>query len=318
MTEYEFDEILTVPAEHAGKRLDQYLPKAMAAMGIEKSRSRIQELIKSGDIQLNGKQVKPRVEVAGGDDVHIRIPQETAAEVLAEKMDLNVLFEDEHLIVIDKAPGIVVHPGSGNESGTLVNGLLYHCEGKLSQLADEGRPGIVHRLDKETSGCLVAAKSDVAYTSLVGQFSKRKTKKHYIAIASGAPVESSGWIENQIGRHPVNRQKMAVIEPPAGKLAITEYSVSHSDEKGGWSWIDCIIHTGRTHQIRVHLKDSLRCPILGDTIYAQPKRQKTKVKRLMLHARQLTIRHPETQEDMMFEAPLPPCFEKFRTKINQA
>lgn len=311
MREYQFTETLVVDENQGGKRLDQLLPARMAGLGQKISRSQIQDLIKSGDILLNQKQVKPRTEVTGGDEILVRIPCDDVIELLPEEMPLEILFEDEHLVVINKAPGVVVHPGSGNDRGTLVNGLLHHCDGKLSYLADEGRPGIVHRLDKETSGCLVAAKSDLAYTSLVSQFSGRKTQKAYIAIAAGCPMELAGRIENQIGRHPVQRQKMTVLDSPHGKLAITEYQVSHSAKNGNWSWIDCRIHTGRTHQIRVHLKDTLHCPILGDTIYAQPKRQKTKVTRLMLHARELAFTHPDTKKEVRFEAPLPSEFEPF-------
>ncbi|MDF1812788.1 MAG: RluA family pseudouridine synthase [Verrucomicrobiales bacterium] len=310
MEEFEFSGELTVPHSGGGQRLDQYLPGALRPVGVDLSRSRIQELIKSGHFRLNAKVVKPRAEVAEGDVIEVKVPRQST-EVLPEEMDLKVLFEDDHIIVIDKAPGLVVHPGSGNDKGTLVNGLLHHCNGQLSRLADEGRPGIVHRLDKETSGCLVAAKTDIAYQSLVEQFSQRKTKKSYVAIASGVPVDDSGRIENLIGRHPFQRRKMAVVDPPAGKQAITEYVVSHSSPGHAWSWIDCRILTGRTHQIRVHLKDVLRCPILGDTIYAQPGRQKTRVDRLMLHARVLELSHPESGETMTFEAPLPEAFERF-------
>ncbi len=307
-------QFLIVPPGQAGQRLDLFLPAALAALGFALSRSQIQELIKDGHIVLNDKRVKPRVDVFSGDQILVRFPSETPSELIGQPMDLAVVYEDEHIIVIDKPPGLVVHPGSGNDTGTLVNGLLYHCQGKLSFLADEGRPGIVHRLDKDTSGCLIAAKSDLAYESLVSQFSNREAKKSYVAIAAGFPPQPSGRIENQIGRHPVSRQKMAVVPPPGGKLAITEYVVSHTDPKGFWSWIDCKILTGRTHQIRVHLKESLNCPILGDAIYAQPKRQKVQVNRLMLHARELVIRHPARNEEMRFETPIPPEFNPFRAE----
>jgi 23S rRNA pseudouridine1911/1915/1917 synthase len=309
----DFDEAyLEVPPAQAGQRLDQFLPSALASQGFTLSRSQIQELIKDGHILLNNKKVKPRADIFSGDKIHLRLPGKKSSVLVGQPLDLSIIFEDEHIIVIDKAPGLVVHPGSGNETGTLVNGLLHHCHGKLSFLADEGRPGIVHRLDKDTSGCLIAAKSDLAYESLVNQFSNREAKKAYVAIAAGFPEQSSGRIENHIGRHPGNRQKMAVISPPSGKLAITEYIVSHTDPNGFWSWINCQILTGRTHQIRVHLKESLNCPILGDAIYAQPHRQKIQVTRLMLHARELILRHPVRNEEMRFEALLPLEFNSFR------
>ncbi len=300
----------------AGKRLDQVLPEVLRQQGIEMSRSAVQDCIKKGLATLNGKQVKPRIAVSAGDEIHFTAPAASdTLEVQPEDIPLEVLYEDEHIIVINKAPGMVVHPGAGNDSGTLVNALLHHCDGRLSELADEGRPGIVHRLDKETSGCLVAAKSDLAYESLVAQFSGRQTEKHYIAITAGIPMTAEGRLENHIGRHPVHRQRMAVVEPPAGKSAITDYRVSAQSETGDpWAWVDCQIHTGRTHQIRVHMRECLRCPILGDSIYAQLKRQKPKVDRLMLHAARLSIRHPESSETCTFAAPLPEAFERFKAE----
>lgn len=302
---------LVVPGEGGGKRLDQFLPGFLEGENIGISRSRIQKLIKEGSILLNGQRAKPRTEVTAGDEVLLRIPEEKEAELGPEEMELSVLFEDEHIIVVDKAPGLVVHPGVGNQSGTLVNGLLHHCRDILSREADEGRPGIVHRLDKETSGCLVAAKSDLAYRSLVAQFSGRQTGKRYVAVVSGVPRDFSGRIENRIGRHPVHRQKMSVLPAPGGKEAISDFEVLRQDSNGDWSWVEFRIHTGRTHQIRVHCRECLNCAILGDSIYAQPSRQKTRVERLMLHARFLMLDHPGSGERMEFEAPLPPEFEPF-------
>lgn len=302
---------LVVPGEGGGKRLDQFLPGFLEGESVEISRSRIQKLIKEGSIQLNGQWAKPRTEVTAGDEILLRIPEEKAFELCPEEMELSILFEDDDIIVVDKAPGLVVHPGVGNPSGTLVNGLLHHCRGKLSREADEGRPGIVHRLDKETSGCLVAAKSDLAYRSLVAQFSGRETGKLYAAVVSGVPNDSSGRIENRIGRHPVHRQKMSVVSAPEGKEAISEFEVLRRDSNGKWAWVEFRIHTGRTHQIRVHCRDCLNCAILGDSIYAQPSRQKEKVERLMLHARCLMLDHPVQGERMVFEAPLPPEFGRF-------
>ena len=302
---------LVVPASASGERFDRYLPTALATAGCEISRAIVQELIKSGGALLGGRQVKPSHSVAAGDEVFVRIEPERSAQLLGEEIPLSILFEDDDLIVIDKAPGLVVHPGSGNPDGTLVNALLYHCRGKLCALAGEDRPGIVHRLDKETSGCLVAAKSEAAYHSLVAQFSGRETEKEYLAVTEGIPARDEGTIETNIGRHPVNRQKMAVVSAPAGKEAITDYRVLRFEARENWAALQCIIHTGRTHQIRVHLKEVLRCPILGDTIYAQVPRQKVKVDRLMLHARHLAFKHPLTGERLHFEAPLPEAFRSF-------
>lgn len=302
---------LVVPPSAAGERFDRYLPAALAKGGCELSRAIVQELIKSGGALLGGRQVKPSHPVAAADEVLVTIVPERSAGLLGEEIPLTVLFEDEDLIVIDKAAGLVVHPGSGNPDGTLVNALLHHCQGKLCALAGEDRPGIVHRLDKETSGCLVAAKSEAAYHSLVAQFSGRETEKEYLAVTEGIPAKDEGTIGTNIGRHPVNRQKMAVVSAPAGKDAITDYQVLRFDARENWATLRCVIHTGRTHQIRVHLKEVLRCPILGDTIYAQVPRQKVKVERLMLHARHLAFKHPLSGGKLHFEAPLPEAFRRF-------
>jgi len=302
---------LEVPFSATGSRLDRYLADAFESGPNRVSRATLQGWIKEGAVLLNGAEAKPRQAVAEGDTISIQIPEEKSDEILPEEITLSVLFEDDDIIVINKASGMVVHPGSGNPDGTLVNALLHHCGGSLCSLAGEDRPGIVHRLDKDTSGCLVAVKTDRAYHSLVAQFSGRETGKEYIAVTQGIPVEESGTISNRIGRHPVNRQRMAVVQPPSGKDAVTDYRIAKSDESGLWAQVVCVIHTGRTHQIRVHLKESLRCPILGDVIYGQPARQQVKVDRLMLHARRLNFRHPASGEAMKFEAPIPTEFEPF-------
>ncbi len=298
--------------EDAGQRLDRFIPDKLKQMGEPISRSLLQEWIRSGLVTVAGKVAhKPRQAIHSGDEVCVSIPTEKPTELLAENIPLSVIFEDKHIIVINKECGLVVHPGAGNENGTLVNALLFHCDGNLSRVGEDDRPGIVHRLDKDTSGCLVAAKSDSAYRSLVAQFSSRTTGKEYLAIVDGIPFSKKGRIENRIGRHPVHRQRMTILEPPAGKEAVTEYQVEFSDEKAKWSRVRCRILTGRTHQIRVHMKESLRCAILGDPIYAKVSRQKTKVNRLMLHAEMLQIIHPETGKEMTFQSGVPAAFEKF-------
>lgn len=302
---------VVVPVADSGQRLDRFLPGALAGEGHELSRAAVQELIRSGAALVNGRVAKPSQAVGGGDLILVRIAPERPVEILPEEIPLSILYEDDDLIVVDKPPGLVVHPGSGNPDGTLVNALMHHCQGRLCALAGADRPGIVHRLDKETSGCLVAAKSEAAYHSLVAQFSGRETEKEYLAVTEGIPAKDEGTIETHIGRHPVNRQKMAVVAPPAGKEAVTDYRVLRFDSGENWAALRCVIHTGRTHQIRVHLKEVLRCPILGDTIYAQVARQKKKVGRLMLHARRLAFRHPLTDAWLRLEAPLPEEFLPF-------
>lgn len=295
-----------VDENSSGKRLDAILPALYSRERGDISRSLIQNWIRDGHVTLNGGKVKGRQSLSAGDLISVLAPEEVSVEVAAERHPLTVLYEDEDLIVIDKEPGMVVHPGAGNSGGTLVNALLHHCDGKLSRLADPDRPGIVHRLDKDTSGCLVAAKSDRAYRSLVSQFSGRETRKEYITVVEGVPANDSGSIRNQIGRHPVNRQKMSVRPEPEGKFASTDFEVVNRDTKGNWAAVRCRIHTGRTHQIRVHMKESLGCPILGDTIYAKVPKQKTKVSRLMLHAEILCFRHPADPNRMIELRAKPP------------
>ncbi|MDF2376822.1 MAG: RluA family pseudouridine synthase [Verrucomicrobiales bacterium] len=295
----------------AGQRLDRVLPGMLGSTGVSVSRAALQGWIKDGGVRVNDRSIKPRHALSAGDRIEVKVPEDKRAEILGEAIGLEVLFEDEDVIVVNKSAGIVVHPASGNTDGTLVNALIHHTAGKLSKLADPDRPGIVHRLDKDTSGCLVAAKSDRAYESLVAQFSGRETGKEYLAVTSGVPASESGTLTTQIGRHPVNRQKMAILEAPAGKEAITDYQVMNADQSGKWALLSCVIHTGRTHQIRVHLKEGLHCPILGDVIYGQPKRQAIKTGRLMLHAWKLSFMHP-SGERVSFECPIPDEFIRFR------
>ncbi|MEM7697081.1 MAG: RluA family pseudouridine synthase [Verrucomicrobiota bacterium] len=295
----------------ASERLDRYLPAALGVAGFEASRSQVQDWIRDGLVTVESRVVKPRFSLEGGELIEVRFPEESERELSPEPIALTILHEDEDIIVIDKPSGMVVHPGSGNERGTLVAGLLHHTGGRLSHLADPDRPGIVHRLDKDTSGCLVAAKSDRAYESLVAQFSGRETSKRYLAVTLGIPQRESGRIESQIGRHPVQRQRMAILEPSAGKEAITDYKVIQPDPEGEWAALECVIHTGRTHQIRVHLKEALRCPILGDAIYGRKGKGAVAVERLMLHARELGFRHPESGDPVSFESLLPEPFLAF-------
>ncbi len=302
---------IVVPADSAGERLDRFLPGAMSNQERTVSRAVLQALIRDGGVTVNGKAVKPKHSVSGGDLIRVNLVPDRHEEPVAEEIELSVLFEDDDLIVVDKPSGLVVHPAAGNLHGTLVNALLHHCGGKLCRLAGEDRPGIVHRLDKDTSGCLVAAKSDIAYRTLVSQFSGRETGKEYVAVTDGVPSTEAGTISNRIGRHPVNRQKMAVLAAPDGKDAVTDYRVLRAGDSRNWASILCTIHTGRTHQIRVHLKESLGCSILGDPIYAQISRQRERVDRLMLHAWHLAFKHPVSSELLSFEAPMPQAFLRF-------
>ncbi len=287
-----------------GMRLDKYLSDTLP----ELSRSRIQDLIKDGHILLNDGPAKPKHALAEGDQITVHIPEPEPMEALPQDIPLEVLFEDASIIVINKPSGLVVHPAAGNPDGTLVNALLHHCRGQLSGIGGVLRPGIVHRLDKDTSGCLVAAKSDAAHQELTRQFSGREVKKTYLCVVQEVPEPPAGEIRNRIGRHPVNRQKMAEVNAPAGKEAATDYRVVKPF--GDHALVECDLHTGRTHQIRVHMK-GLGHPILGDPIYAQPSRQSVKTSRLMLHAWKLSFTHPETKERLTFESSPPEPFHRF-------
>ena len=299
---------LTVP-KNIDSRFDAFLAQQLP----ELSRSRLQSLIKSGDILLNGKKVKPRTALSEDDEITVHIPEDKPRELLAQDLQITPLFEDLDLIVINKDPGMVVHPAAGNEDGTLVNALLHHCAGQLASDGGEGRPGIVHRLDKDTSGCIVAAKTNAALKHLVHQFSERTTAKLYLSVAQSPPKEKHQTVFNNIARHPVHRQRMDVCNPGAGKPAITDLHLLHT-APDGTSLILCALHTGRTHQIRVHQRH-LGHPLLGDIIYSKPARQAFPATRLMLHAWRLGITHPTTGEWLQNEAPIPPEFERWTDPV---
>jgi 23S rRNA pseudouridine1911/1915/1917 synthase len=283
-----------------GERIDSFLAARLADL----SRSRIQTLIREQWIQVNGHPAKPRDAVKIGDRISIVLPEAIPLHNEAQDIQLDVLFEDDDLIVLNKASGRVVHPAPGNPDGTLVNALLHHCRGKLSGIGGVERPGIVHRLDKDTSGCIVVAKSDPAHQSLVGQFSGRTTEKLYLAVSQGIPKPTRDSIFTHIGRHPVNRQKMAVVNPPGGKAAITDYEILAADAATLTALVLCHLHTGRTHQIRVHLHHK-GTPIVGDPIYGKSSKSSELTGRLMLHAWRLSLDHPVSGERLHFEAPIP-------------
>ena len=283
----------------APQRIDQFLVAKLP----ELSRSRIQALLKSGDILLNDTKAKAKQNVTCGDAISIVIPEPEPEEAQPQDIPLDVLYEDDDIIVLNKAHGMVVHPAAGNADGTLVNALLFHCKGQLAAVAGDARPGIVHRLDKDTSGCIIAAKSNDAHTSLCEQFADRTNEKRYLTVVQSTPSKDEDSIFTNIGRHPVNRMKMAVVDPGSGKAAITDYRVIHKDSDGT-CLILCDLHTGRTHQIRVHMTH-IGTPILADPIYSKPVRQPVQTGRLMLHAWQLVIEHPRTGGKMSFQAPIP-------------
>lgn len=293
----------------SGQRLDAYLAANLSDL----SRSRIQNLIKEGHILLNGQKVKARTALKSGDSISVTIPEVEKRTLVAQDLPLNVLHEDDDLIVLDKEPGMVVHPAAGNEDGTLVNALLHHCAGRLALDGGEDRPGIVHRLDKDTSGCLVAAKTDTALKHLAAQFADRSTVKLYLAVAQSPLKSVHQTVFNHIARHPIHRQRMDVCNPGSGKPAITDLHLLHEAEDGT-SLVLCALHTGRTHQIRVHHR-FLGHPLLGDPIYSKPARQVRKMPRLMLHAWRLGITHPTTGLSLQNEAAIPQEFHPWTHQV---
>lgn len=269
------------------------------------SRSRIEGLIKAGYVKVNGiAAIKAGQKVVESDVIAIELPPPVPPIPQPEDIPLNVLFEDSDILILNKAPGMVVHPAPGHASGTLVNALLHHCP-DLAGIGGVVRPGIVHRLDRDTSGLMVVAKTQSAMDGLAKAFATHKTvEKTYLALCHGRPRLESGRIENMIGRHPVDRKRMAIVEKD-GKLAITNYRVERVI--GPISLIECRIETGRTHQIRVHMA-SLGCPVIGDSAYgksALDKRLSPVPARQMLHAWRLLLWHPVTGEKLSFEAPVP-------------
>jgi 23S rRNA pseudouridine1911/1915/1917 synthase len=281
----------------ARRRLDVVVAEKCSRL----SRSRVQSLIDSGHIKLNDQQVRPRQTVHAGDLVTVAEPEAVATDLRPEAIPLEFLFEDEFLAVINKPVGLVVHPGAGQNQGTLVNALLHHCTA-LSGIGGELRPGIVHRLDKETSGCLVIAKNDAVHHRLSRQFASRTVAKIYLAVCSGNFRQKSGDVREAIGRHPVHRKKMAVTAK--GRPAHTRFEVVK--ELDNSSVVVCRILTGRTHQIRVHLQH-LGHPILGDALYHKP----ATARRLMLHAWLLGFQHPITENWVEFRAEVPQEFLEF-------
>ncbi len=291
---------LQVTRERAGLRLDRYLALELSDF----SRSRLQTLIENGFVRLNEQEPRTRELVRTGDVVQVTVPPLEKIEAAAESIPLQILFEDDDLLVLNKAAGMVVHPGAGNQEHTLVNALLSHCR-TLSGIGGKERPGIVHRLDKETSGCLVVAKNDQTHRELSRQFAARTMKKTYLAIVAGRLKKKSGTIDAPIARHPIHRQRMSIARSTRGRSAVTEYEVLRSGAE--MSLVQCALHSGRTHQIRVHLHH-LGHPVIGDKLYA-PKLAK-KFPRQMLHAWKLGFTHPRTGEWNDFEAPLPEDFSE--------
>jgi 23S rRNA pseudouridine1911/1915/1917 synthase len=308
-----------LPPAPPKERVDKYITLHMGTL----SRSQVQRLILAGHVQCNGEVLEnPAYKTNEGDIFQVEEPAPVSTETLAENIPLDILYEDDQLIIVNKPAGMAVHPAAGTPNGTLVNALLYHCKGELSGIGGVERPGIVHRLDKGTSGVMVVAKTDMAHNYLSKQFEKRALTRFYDALCYGVPQPTSGEIENIIGRHPKNRKKMAVLskcgedESKRGKVAHTSYQLVH--RFGSYaSQIRLKLHTGRTHQIRVHMK-YIHHGVMGDLVYYNrgvngaikqlPEKAQPFVKTLsrqMLHASVLGFKHPITKEELLFETPLP-------------
>ncbi len=296
--------VLTVP-DGADGRLDAWL----AAQAVGLSRARIQSLIKEGCVTCGGVPVKANARPRPGSVIEIRVPAPVPSVPLPEDIPLDIVYEDADCLVLNKPAGLVVHPAPGHATGTLVNALLHHCRG-LCGVGGVERPGIVHRLDKDTSGLMVVAKNDAAMAGFVRLFQTHGVAKEYLTLVHGAPPQSSGTVNSLIGRHPVDRKRMAVVMRN-GKQAVTHYSVEK--RLGGITLVRCRIETGRTHQIRVHMQ-SLGCPVVGDALYGRPaadKRLTPVPPRQMLHAARLAFTHPVTGSAMAFNVPLPRDFETY-------
>lgn len=302
---------LVVPEENSQERVDRFLTSSLE---LDLSRSRIQRLIKAGAIRINGAGIKPNYRLRTDDRITIDIPEPVPLALEPEDIPLEIVYQDRSIVVINKQAGLVVHPGPGNWKGTLVNGLLYHVR-DLSSIGGVARPGIVHRLDKDTAGLMVVAKDDASHRFLVGEFSERRVRKQYAALVVGKPRADHERIDQPIARHRKYRHKMTVDE--SGREAITEYRVRRvwNGRLGVFTLLDIDLHTGRTHQIRVHLS-SAGIPIVGDPIYSK-KWEKYRVPYLLLASVKLEFTHPASGERMTFQADLPEHVRKFIEKIDR-
>ena len=299
---------ILVPQSLPNERLDVFLRRCLPTV----SRGTVQRLIEQGNIRVDRKVVKSTHRPHAGEEIEIDWPEPIPSSAQPEEISLAVLYEDEHVLVVNKPPGLVVHPAAGHEEHTLVNALLHHCRGRLSGIGGVIRPGIVHRLDKDTSGCLAVAKNDAAHIALAAQFASRDVRKVYFALLCGELPRSTGEIHAAIARHPNHRKRMAVTDG-GGRDAWTTYQVL--ERLTSSTFVQAQPHTGRTHQIRVHFHH-IGFPLVGDDTYG--KRANVRLgeltryaaSRQMLHAFKLTFSHPITGEEMVFEAPLPDDFQR--------
>lgn len=292
-------------APDAGLRIDKYLSDQCAI-----SRSYIQKLLKAEAVLVAGKPVKSNYKVNVGDKIELEIPDAVEPEIEPENLSLDILYEDSDIIIINKPKNMVVHPAAGHYSGTLVNGLMYHCKEELSGINGVMRPGIVHRIDMDTTGVLIVCKNDRSHNSIAAQLKEHSITRKYYAIVHGVLKEDQGTVDAPIGRHPVDRKKMSVNERN-GREAVTHYKALERFHK--YTYVECQLETGRTHQIRVHMA-GIGHPLLGDCVYG-PAKCPYKLQGQTLHAGVLGIVHPGTGEYMEFTAPLPEYFEELLGKL---
>ena len=298
-----------VTREEQGDRIDRYLASRLP----DYSRSFLQKLVGEGRVLVGDKPVKSNYKINEGDRVSLSVPDAVEPEIIPEPIPLDILYEDASLLVINKPKGMVVHPCPGHYSGTLVNALMYHCKDQLSGINGVMRPGIVHRIDQNTTGSLVVCKTDAAHRSLAEQLKVHSITRKYRAIVHGNLKEEEGTVNAPIGRHPVDRKKMAVNER-CGRNAVTHYRVL--ERFGSFTYLECRLETGRTHQIRVHMA-SIGHPLLGDDVYGPSRCPIPGLTGQTLHAMTLGFIHPETGTHMEFEAPLPEYFENLLEKLRR-
>ena len=297
-----------VPEKSSGLRIDKFLTESCP----DYTRSFLQKLLKSELMEVNGKPVKSGYKTAAGDTVTFEVPEAVEAEITAQEMPLDILYEDEDVILINKPKGMVVHPAAGHYEGTLVNGLMHHCREQLSGINGVMRPGIVHRIDMDTTGVLIVCKNDLAHNSIAEQLKVHSITRKYYAVVFGSLKDDEGTIHAPIGRHPNDRKKMS-INSKNGKDAVTHYKVL--ERFHGYTLVECRLETGRTHQIRVHMA-SIGHPLLGDQVYG-PAKQPFRLQGQTLHAGVLGFLHPRTGEYMEFSAPLPKYFEELLEKLRR-
>jgi 23S rRNA pseudouridine1911/1915/1917 synthase len=302
-------------AAHSGWRLDRALAAAVPTL----SRERLKALIRSGAVEAEGKALRdPAIKVHGGESLRVEIPQPRPAHNVAQDIPLTIVFEDEHLLVVDKRAGLVVHPAAGNFDGTLVNALLHHCGGSLSGIGGVARPGIVHRIDKDTSGLLVVAKTDVAHEGLARQFAAHSIDRRYLAIVSGVPKTAAGVVDAPLARSSANRKKIAVVADGRGKRAVTHWKRLQVLQDA--ALVECRLETGRTHQVRVHMA-SIGHPLVGDPVYGGAAKAHRKLLgelefgRQALHAAELGFIHPVTKHRLSFTSPVPPDIQELLSAL---